>query len=33
VLLARALLSERLGLGQRLGLVCCSAAVGLIAAG
>lgn len=33
VLLARALLSERLGAGQRLGLVCCSAAVGLIAAG
>ena len=33
VLLARALLSERLGLGQRLGLVFCSAAVGLIAAG
>jgi len=33
VLLARALLSERLGAGQRLGLVFCSAAVGLIAAG
>jgi drug/metabolite transporter (DMT)-like permease len=33
VLLARALLSERLGTGQRLGLVFCSAAVGLIAAG
>lgn len=33
VLRARALLSERLGAGQRLGLVCCSAAVGLIAAG
>ncbi len=33
VLLARALLSERLGSGQRIGLVVCSAAVGLIAAG
>jgi drug/metabolite transporter (DMT)-like permease len=33
VLLARLLLSERLGAGQRVGLVCCSAAVGLIAAG
>jgi drug/metabolite transporter (DMT)-like permease len=33
VLLARILLSERLGAGQRLGLVFCSAAVGLIAAG
>jgi uncharacterized membrane protein len=33
VLLARALLSERLGAGQRLGLVFCTAAVGLIAAG
>lgn len=33
VLLARALLSERLGGGQRLGLVFCSAAVGLIATG
>ena len=33
VLLARALLSERLGAGQRVGLVFCSAAVGLIAAG
>lgn len=33
VLLARVLLSESLGTGQRLGLVCCSAAVGLIAAG
>lgn len=33
VLLARTLLSERLGAGQRLGLVFCSAAVGLIAAG
>ena len=33
VLLARALLSERLAAGQRLGLVFCSAAVGLIAAG
>jgi len=33
VLLARALLSERLGVGQRLGLVFCSTAVGLIAAG
>ncbi len=33
VLLARALLSERLGAGQRLGLVFCSTAVGLIAAG
>ena len=33
VLLARALLSERLRGGQRLGLVFCSAAVGLIAAG
>ncbi len=33
VLLARALLGERLGAGQRLGLVFCSAAVGLIAAG
>jgi len=33
VLLARMLLSERLVAGQRLGLVFCSAAVGLIAAG
>lgn len=33
VLLARTLLSERLAAGQRLGLVFCSAAVGLIAAG
>ena len=33
VVLARALLSERLGAGQRIGLVVCSAAVGLIAAG
>jgi len=33
VLLARILLSERLGVGQRLGLVLCSAAVGLIAVG
>ena len=33
VLLARTLLSERLGAGQRLGLVLCTAAVGLIAAG
>jgi drug/metabolite transporter (DMT)-like permease len=33
VLLARALLRERLGAGQRLGLLCCSVAVGLIAAG
>ena len=33
VLLARALLSERLGAGQRVGLALCSAAVGLIAAG
>jgi drug/metabolite transporter (DMT)-like permease len=33
VLLARTLLSERFGAGQRLGLVLCSAAVGLIAAG
>src|SRR5215212_4198313 len=33
VLLARTLLSERLGAGQRLGLVFCSAAVSLIAAG
>jgi len=33
VLLARILLSERLGAHQRLGLVFCSAAVGLIAAG
>lgn len=33
VLLARLLLSERLGIGQRLGLVLCSAAVGLIAVG
>jgi drug/metabolite transporter (DMT)-like permease len=33
VLLARTLLSERLGVGQRLGLVLCSAAVGLIATG
>ncbi|PRX99092.1 DMT family transporter [Allonocardiopsis opalescens] len=33
VLLARTLLGERLGAGQHLGLVCCSAAVGLIAAG
>ena len=33
VLLARTLLSERLGAGQRLGLVFCTAAVGLIAAG
>ena len=33
VLLARAVLSERLGAGQRVGLVFCSAAVGLIAAG
>lgn len=33
VLLARALLSERLGTGQQLGLAFCSAAVGLIAAG
>ena len=33
VLLARSLLSERLGAEQRLGLVFCSAAVGLIAAG
>ena len=33
VLLARAVLSERLGAGQRLGLVFCSAAVALIAAG
>jgi drug/metabolite transporter (DMT)-like permease len=33
VLLARTLLSERLGAGQRVGLVFCSAAVGLIAAG
>jgi drug/metabolite transporter (DMT)-like permease len=33
VLLARAVLSERLGARQRLGLVLCSAAVALIAAG
>ncbi len=33
VLLARALLSERLGIGQQFGLAFCSAAVGLIAAG
>ena len=33
VLLARALLLERLGAGQRFGLVFCSVAVGLIAAG
>jgi drug/metabolite transporter (DMT)-like permease len=33
VLLARALLGERLGVGQRVGLVFCSAAVGLIAVG
>jgi drug/metabolite transporter (DMT)-like permease len=33
VLLARALLSERLGASQRFGLAFCSAAVGLIAAG
>jgi drug/metabolite transporter (DMT)-like permease len=33
VLLARAVLNERLGEGQRLGLVFCSAAVALIAAG
>jgi drug/metabolite transporter (DMT)-like permease len=33
VLLARTVLSERLGAGQRAGLVLCSAAVGLIAAG
>ena len=33
VLLARAVFSERLGAGQRLGLVFCSAAVALIAAG
>ena len=33
VLLARAVLSERLSAGQRLGLVFCSTAVGLIAAG
>jgi uncharacterized membrane protein len=33
VLLARVVLSERLGTGQRLGLAFCSAAVGLIAAG
>jgi drug/metabolite transporter (DMT)-like permease len=33
VLLARAVLGERLGAGQRLGLLFCSAAVGLIAAG
>ena len=33
VLLARALLSERLAAGQRIGLAFCSAAVGLIAAG
>lgn len=33
VLLARILLSERLGVGQRLGLVLCSTAVGLIAVG
>jgi drug/metabolite transporter (DMT)-like permease len=32
VLLARTLLRERLGAGQRVGLVFCSAAVGLIAA-
>jgi drug/metabolite transporter (DMT)-like permease len=33
VLLARALLRERLGAGQHLGLLFCSVAVGLIAAG
>ena len=33
VLLARVLLGERIGAGQRLGLVLCSTAVGLIAAG
>jgi drug/metabolite transporter (DMT)-like permease len=33
VLLARLVLSERLGAGQRLGLVFCSAAVAMIAAG
>ncbi|WP_432477950.1 EamA family transporter [Nocardioides sp. GXQ0305] len=33
VLLARLVLSERLGTGQRLGLVFCSAAVAMIAAG
>ena len=33
VLLARAVLSERLGAGQQVGLVLCSTAVGLIAAG
>jgi len=33
VILARALLGERIGVGQRLGLVLCSTAVGLIAAG
>lgn len=33
VMLARTVLGERLGVGQRLGLVCCSAAVALIAAG
>ena len=33
VMLARTVLGERLGAGQRLGLVCCSAAVALIAAG
>ena len=33
VLLARAVLNERLGAGQRFGLVFCTLAVGLIAAG
>lgn len=33
VLLARTVLSERISAGQRLGLICCTAAVGLVAAG
>lgn len=33
VLLARAVLGERIHAGQRLGLICCTAAVGMVAAG
>lgn len=33
VLLARGVLGERIHAGQRLGLICCTAAVGMVAAG
>jgi uncharacterized membrane protein len=33
VLLARVMLGERIHAGQRLGLICCTAAVGMVAAG